>query len=384
VHDRGTRFSFFPEMLRDIRRLALHLQRSAGVFRRVADSKWRKNRLLILCYHGVSRIDEHLWRPSLYMQSEILRQRLEILKRGKYNVLPLGEGLRRLQAAELPPKSVAITFDDGGYDFYAAAFPVIRDYGFPITVYQTTYYSDYQKPVFNLVCSYLLWKGRDRVLHSPKELGLTGPLDLRTEGGRMQILRKLVLDADASNLTGFQKNDLAATLAKSLEICYDEILSSRIFQLMNSSERAELAAAGVDFQLHTHRHRTPLEERLFRKEIQDNRHSLQKLGETAIHFCYPSGIYRPEFLNWLQMENVVSATTCDSGLASRRSNPFLLPRLVDTSARSPVEFEAWLTGLAALLSVRKAASQIIPAAAGRVSRNIDAAQSVLGKEPGRE
>ena len=384
MHDRGTRFSFCFERLRDIRRLALHLQRSAGVFRRVADSKWRKNRLLILCYHGVSRIDEHLWRPSLYMESEILRQRLEILKRGKYNVLPLGEGLRRLQAAELPRKSVAITFDDGGYDFYAAAFPVIRDYGFPVTVYQTTYYSDYQKPVFNLVCSYLLWKGRDRLLHSPKELGLTGPLDLRTEEGRMQILRKLVLDADASNLTGFQKNDLAATLAKSLEISYDELLSSRIFQLMNSSERAELAAAGVDFQLHTHRHRTPLEEHLFRKEIQDNRHSLQKLGETAIHFCYPSGIYRPEFLNWLQMENVVSATTCDSGLASRRSNPFLLPRLVDTSARSPVEFEAWLTGLAALLSVRTAAPQIIPAAAGRVSRNIDAAQSVLGKEPGRE
>ena len=354
------------------------------MFRLVLNSKWRKNRLLILCYHGVSRFDEHLWRPNLYMHPEILRQRLEILKGGKYNVLPLGEGLRRLRAAALPPKSVAITFDDGGYDFYAAAFPVIRDYGFPVTVYQTTYYSDYQKPIFNLVCSYLLWKGRDRVLHNPKELGLSDPLDLRTERGRMNIVRKLVRDADASNLTRFQKNDVAATLAKSLDISYDEIVSSRIFQLMNSSERSELATAGVDFQLHTHRHRTPLEERLFRKEIQDNRHSLQKLGETAIHFCYPSGVYRPEFLHWLQTENVVSATTCDSGLASRRSNPFLLPRLVDTSAHSAVEFEAWLSGLASLLTVRKAARQIIPAAAGRVSRNSDAAQSVLVKDDGRK
>lgn len=369
-------------MLRDIRRFALRLQRSAGVFRQVADSTWRKNRLLILCYHGVSRIDEHLWRPSLYMEPEIFRQRLEALKRGEYNVLPLGEGLRRLHAADLPPKSVVITFDDGGYDFYASAFPVIREYGFPVTVYQTTYYSDYQTPVFNVVCSYLLWKGRGRVLHSPKELGLAGPLDLTTEKGRVQVLRRLVLDADESNLSGSQKNDLAAILAKSLEISYEEILSSRIFQLMNPAERAELAAAGVDFQLHTHRHRTPLDEHLFRKEIQDNRHSLQELGDTAIHFCYPSGVYRPEFVNWLQMENVVSATTCDSGLASRRSNPFLLPRLVDTSARSPVEFEAWLTGLAHLLTVRKAAPQIVPAAAGRVSQNIDAAQSVSGRNPG--
>jgi peptidoglycan/xylan/chitin deacetylase (PgdA/CDA1 family) len=368
-------------MFRHIRQAVLHLQRRSGMFRLVVNSQWRTNRLLILCYHGISRYDEHLWRPRLYMHPEVLRQRLEILKQGGYNVLPLGEGLRRLQTAELPPKSVVLTFDDGGYDFYAAAFPVIKDYGFPVTVYQTTYYSDRQIPVFNVVCSYLLWKGRDRVLHNPGELGLTGPLDLKTDGGRMQIVRKLVLDAEASNLTGLQKNDVAATLANSLEISYDEIVSSRIFQLMNSSELAELAAAEVDFQLHTHRHRTPLEEVLFRKEIQDNRRSLGHLGETAIHFCYPSGIHRPEFQRWLQMENVVSATTCDSGLASRRSNPFLLPRLVDTSARSAIEFEGWLTGLASVLTIRKAAPQIIPAAAGRASRN-DAAQSVLVKKPG--
>ena len=348
------------------------------------NSRWRGKRLLILCYHGVSRMDEHLWRPSLYMQPEIFRQRLEILDRGKYNVLPLGEGLRRLQAAELPPRSIAITFDDGGYDFYAAAFPVIRDYGFPVTVYQTTYYGDYQMPVFNLICSYLLWKGQDRVLHKPEELGLSAPLDLRTERGRMQIQRKLVLDAEERNLTGSQKNDVAAVLAKSLGISYDEILSSRIFQLMNSSERAELAAVGVDFQLHTYRHRTFLEEGLFRKEVQDNRRRLQQLGETAIHFCYPSGIYRPEFSTWLQRENVVSATTCDSGLASKRSNPFLLPRFVDSSARSGVEFEAWLTGLGAWMTLRKAAPQIVPAAAGSASQVNDAVHSALANQARRK
>src|ERR1700676_4709442 len=101
---------FLLTMLRPVRRAALHLLRSAGVFRLVGDSEWRKNRLLILCYHGISRNDEHLWRPSLYMQPEVLRQRLEILKRGNYNVVPLGEGLQRLQAGNLPSRSVAITF----------------------------------------------------------------------------------------------------------------------------------------------------------------------------------------------------------------------------------------------------------------------------------
>jgi len=79
-------------MLRHLRWAAFHLQQSSGIFRWVADSTWRNNRLLILCYHGISRIDEHLWRPGLYMQPEIFRQRLQILQEGKYNVLPLGEG----------------------------------------------------------------------------------------------------------------------------------------------------------------------------------------------------------------------------------------------------------------------------------------------------
>ena len=366
-------------MLRPIRRAILHLQRRSGVFRLVANSDWRKHRLLILCYHGISRTDEHLWRPTLYMQPEVLRRRLEILKQGRYNVLPLAESIERLQAGDLPSRSVSITFDDGGYDFYAAAFSVIRSFGFPVTVYQTTYYGDHQLPIFNLVFSYLLWKRRGSIVTGGKELGLADSLDLRTESSRAQIVRTLVLNAEASNLSALQKNDLAAKLAKFLSISYDEIVASRIFQVMSPSERAKLAEQGVDFQLHTHRHRTPVQEDLFRKEIQDNRRGLRQLGETAIHFCYPSGVYRPEFMGWLQKENVVSATTCDAGLASVRSNPFLLPRLVDTSARSAVEFEAWLTGLASLLTNRKTAPRNPPAAAGTVSQVNDLSQSVLVK-----
>jgi len=371
-------------MLRQLRRAAFHLLRSCGIFRRVADSTWRKNRLLILCYHGISRIDEHLWRPGLYMQPEIFRQRLQILAEGKYNVLPLGEALRRIRAGQLPPRSVAITFDDGGYDFYEGAFPIIESYGFPVTVYQTTYYSDYQKPIFNLVCSYMLWQRRNQPPRNGKEFGFSEPLDLSTESSRATIVRKLILDAEASNLNGAQRDDLARRLAEHLNIPYDEILSSRILQIMNPSERDQLAAAGVDFQLHTHRHRTPIDESLFRKEIEDNRQSLGPLGDAAVHFCYPSGIYRPEFLGWLQKERVVSATTCDPGMVSRQSNPLLLPRLVDTSAHSAVEFEACLTGLASLLRIRRPAPQIVPAAAGSASQIKTHHRSIIEEKAGRK
>jgi hypothetical protein len=51
---------------------------------------------------------------------------------------------------------------------------------------------------------------------------------------------------------------------------------------------------------------------------------------------------------------VISATTCDPGLASQRSTPLLLPRLVDSSFLSPLDVEGWLTGMSAFFMPRKA------------------------------
>ena len=201
-------------MLRAIRRTILQALRAGGVFRLAANSKSRSARMLILCYHGVSRTDEHLWRPSMYMESRLFRERLEFLQRGGYNILRLGDALERLRNGTLPPRCVAITFDDGGYDFYEQAYPLLKSAGFPATVYQTTYYSDHQMPVFNLICSYMLWRRRGTVLSKGKEFGLPEPMDLRTEDSRFRIVRTMVLNAEDRKLTGSQKNDWARQLAQ--------------------------------------------------------------------------------------------------------------------------------------------------------------------------
>ena len=79
----------------------------------------------------------------------------------------------------------------------------------------------------------------------------------------------------------------------------------------------------MDVQLHTHRHRTPLDEGLFTREIRENRQRLiASTGNVPIHFCYPSGRYREEFLPWLKAEQIVSATTCDYGMATRDCNHY--------------------------------------------------------------
>lgn len=345
-------------MLRNVKLAMLSLLKGAGAFEIVANSKWRRNRLLILCYHGTSLEDEHQWRPALYLTPQFLEQRLQTLRATRCSILPLDEALGRLEAHDLPPRSVTVTYDDGTYDFYSQAYPLLKKYEVPVTVYQTTYYTDNPMPVFNLICSYMLWKRRAEKLQPIPGLGLTEPNDLSTHLGRHQVVRSLVERSERENLSGREKNEIACRLAQVLGIDYAALTAKRILQLMNSQEVAQIAREGVDVQLHTHRHRTPEDEALFRREIEDNRQRIESMiGKRPRHFCYPSGMYRQEFVSWLKQEGVKSATTCDVGFAKPGDNSLLLSRFVDTTGRTQVEFESWLSGIGTLFALRRAATQ---------------------------
>ena len=346
-------------ILRPLRVGSLATLKACGVFGRMRDSHWRTQRLLILCYHGLSIDEEHLWRPATYIAPQLFQQRLEVLAQHRYQVLQLNEAVERLYSRTLPPRSVVITFDDGTYDFYEHAFPRLKQFGFPATVYQTTYYCDYDRPIFHLVCSYLLWKRRGEMLDIGHRHGLPQVLDLRTEASRRSIIIGLVTQAQDQNLSEEEKNHLSEELADAVGIDFSELVRKRVLQLMTTNEIAHLAREGVDFQLHTHRHRTPLDEALFRREIRDNRSRLQSIigNKNLTHFCYPSGVYEMAFLPWLQSEQVISATTCEQGLASGASNPLLLPRFVDTSVCTSLEFEGWLSGTASLIPRRNTRPQ---------------------------
>src|SRR5690349_15578915 len=94
-----------------------------GITSRVASSAWRRRRLLILCYHGVARFDEHLWNPDLYVSAADFARRMTLLRESRCAVLPLNEAIDRLYGDDLPERSVVLTFDDGYFDFGSAALP---------------------------------------------------------------------------------------------------------------------------------------------------------------------------------------------------------------------------------------------------------------------
>jgi peptidoglycan/xylan/chitin deacetylase (PgdA/CDA1 family) len=341
-------------MLKKFKQAALKSLKSAGVSTLVHNSRWRRQRLLILAYHGVALTDEHLFNGSQFISADLFRDRLELLRRSKCAVLPLGEAVERLYRNDLPDRAVTITFDDGLSDFYRRAFPLIREFEVPVTLYLTTFYSHYQRPVFDLMCSYLLWKGEGRALDLKKLTGQNLKTNLQTLDEREDVLGQIHAFARVEKLSADDKDAFAASLAAQLDVDYDALLEQRLMNNLTPDEVGILSAGGIDVQLHTHRHRTPMDRKLFLREIEDNRQSIQGMtGKSPTHFCYPSGVYDQSFLPWLREAGVVSATTCESGFASQSSNQLLLPRFLDNATLSPIEFESWLTGVSAALPRRR-------------------------------
>ena len=340
-------------MVDSLKESALTVLERLGASRRIGRSAWRRRRLLILCYHGISLSNEHEWAPGLYMAPDHLERRLQLVRDAGCTVLPLGVALDALSAGELPERAVAMTFDDGYYDFAARAWPLLRKSGIPATVYLTTGRVDRNLPNVRLFTSYALWCSRDRVFDARGFLSLTARYPLATARERESALAAILGAFGASRPSGVSRDALVRQMVERLGLDYEAMLASRVLTLMRPDEVSRLAGQGLDVQMHTHQHRTPPDADEFVRDVLINRDRIEAMtGVRPVHFCYPSGNYRLEYVPALRQAGVRTATTCDPGMATRRQDPLLLPRFVDTSTVPAVIFRSWLTGLAACLPRR--------------------------------
>lgn len=289
-------------ILRSIKSGLLQVVDFAGLNAPILSSSWRARRLAIVGWHGVSNDDEHHWEPALFMPPRALRMRLELLRAMNCNVLPLAEGLARVKEGSLPPRAVCLTVDDGDSSFYLRTWPMLREYGYPATLYWTTADSPVPYATFDPMLSYLLWKGRRSTL-ALQEPALRYDLrDLRERKRAFTAVCELARDG---SWAADQKEVLLSELAASLWIDYARIKAKRVLHPISAEEASAMAAEGLDLQPYAQR----------------------------------------------------PAMTRDSGLVHRGSDLHALPRLMDHGATSAAEFRAGLSGITALLGRTRPASQ---------------------------
>ncbi|WP_144393665.1 polysaccharide deacetylase family protein [Pleionea sediminis] len=105
--------------------------------------------LTILLYHHISEETPR----STSTKPEEFEAHLKYLKENNFHVLNLENAIKRLFNGEpLPPKAIAITFDDGYASIFNEAWPLLKRYQMPFTIFIAT------EPVDNQYSSMMTWQ----------------------------------------------------------------------------------------------------------------------------------------------------------------------------------------------------------------------------------
>lgn len=88
----------------------------------------------ILMYHEIT--DEPKDNVKLAVSPEVFEKQMKFLRDNNYNIVYVYEIARMIKDKErIPAKTVAITFDDGREDNYLNAFPILKKYSIPATIF---------------------------------------------------------------------------------------------------------------------------------------------------------------------------------------------------------------------------------------------------------
>ncbi|HEX4737593.1 MAG TPA: polysaccharide deacetylase family protein [Allosphingosinicella sp.] len=279
--------------------------------------------LRILCYHGLWVTPGYAFGDCTFIAPEQFEARMARLKRSGLPVLPLGEAVERLGDGTLPDAAVVITIDDGWVSTFTHMLPVLEAYGFPATLYATTWYAGRDLPVVNVAVDYL-----------------------RQTAGRWDVdPHTKTIEIEALPIE--QRLEALRRFGAGLGV--DEAwLELRQFHIMSAPEFSEAQRRGLDIQLHTHRH-IEIDRHVdeLPRELAENRAFLAAaLGETdLVHFCHPSGTNHPRARALLAENGIRSATLVTEGLNAPGTDPLALRRFLDGRRVSDAEFDAYLSGL---------------------------------------
>lgn len=323
-------------MKNTLKRTFFHLCKLFGLFY-LARKSYKKNPR-VLCYHGFTMDDEHLFRAGLFIEPDVFDKRMKYLKDHNYNVVDLHDFYEQKKESNFIDDAVVITIDDGFYSFYKEAAPILGKHNFPSTLYVTSYYFDRNCPIFNLAVAYILYKTNKKTA-SLAELSVPGLENLIDNDAYLKLLNH------SDRLDEEAKFKFLRSLGQILDVDYDDLNNSRILNLITRSEAHDLKKYGVEIQLHTHRHNFPTDFDAATHELNKNKEKLGSLVPTdKLHFCYPSGDWSEDHWEILTKNNILTATTCDPKLVDYKTSNFAIPRILDDARVSQIEFEAEISG----------------------------------------
>lgn len=276
------------------------------------------SKLQILIYHRVLEQVDAL-RPG-EMTADLFDRQMQTVAR-YFNPLSLKDGLSQLETGTLPPRAVAITFDDGYKDNLTTATPILKKYDLHATVFVAT----------GFVNGGIMWNDAivELIRHCDDVLDLSlynlGCLKTKSVSQKLSTIKYLIQTLKycepplRDDMLERIKSVVGIELPKNLMLTVPEI--------------QKLSASGIEIGAHTVNH--PILSKLALRDaeteiIQSKLYLEGLLGKSVRYFAYPNG--NPGIDYQLSHRNILKKTGFEAAFstwwaaATNQMDKYQLPR----------------------------------------------------------
>ncbi|MDP8229682.1 MAG: polysaccharide deacetylase family protein [Candidatus Gorgyraea atricola] len=252
----------------------------------------RSPRLLVFTYHRVSGPSEG--GGYLAVSRDIFEQHVRYIK-DNFKTVSMSDGLKALERGCSNEIYASINLDDGYMDNYLNAYPVLKKYGVPATIFLTTDYIGKEE---------VFWW--DRVFNIQKSQFRTNKIN------------SVLIDKDEKEHEPFisemeKEHGVTNPAGPSKMLSWDEI--------------RDMQNGLISFGSHTKTHRNLclLSDDEVRRELMDSKSAIEKnIGQKVTEFAYPFGRFDKRVRRLAQEAGFKCARTTCGGINTKNTEMFLL------------------------------------------------------------
>jgi len=290
--------------------------------------------LVILMYHSVLDFGEEereCLQPGLIVSQQIFDKQMSYLARN-HNLLSLEQLIELLKNNKpIPKRTVVITFDDGWRDNYLYAYPILKKYRVPATIFLPTDFVGTHKIFWFLQVKLLLAGG-----NFPSEK-LAGILEKVKEENKTSLSAGSLNSLDIDSIGGDADNFIEKMKHLDFEVI-QKVIDSMIAEsgipqdertkkrwVLSWDEVMEMNQNNIDFGSHGQSHRilTALSTDEVRQELVESKNIIEEETGKKVHlFSYPNGDYNSELKKLVQEAGYRCAVTI-KGCEEKEKEPDL-------------------------------------------------------------
>ncbi|MGB0467217.1 MAG: polysaccharide deacetylase family protein [Pontibacterium sp.] len=245
----------------------------------------KRRGITILAYHGV--LDHSLpFADWCFLDKAEFERQIRYLSQN-FKIVHLSEAMQLLKQGKVDQPTAVITFDDGYQNNYDVAFPVLKKYKAPATIYlvadpinteDTIWFCRLNQALADTKSKQFTWNGM--------QFNLSGAQSKAQASARIQ-----------ASLKGMVNNRLNQEVDRLIRLLGSDpeqpVPDHSAYRLLNQAEINEMQDSGlITFGAHTCSHAilSRLSEDEQRREINDSKSAIEQIaGKPCTHFAYPNG-----------------------------------------------------------------------------------------------